>query len=127
VLSDKKQVYIVDDDIGVGRALMILLTTYGFKAQAFVSAKDFFAAVPNNAGGCLILDIHMPGTDGWKTMEQIDPAGRKRPIILISADMGERVQELTLKSGVMGFLQKPFNNVALLGLVNRAFDAVTGP
>jgi FixJ family two-component response regulator len=71
IMADcQKRVFIVDDDGGVGRALMILLTSYGFRAEAFASAKDFFISVPAGCPGCLILDIHMPGADGWKTLAQ---------------------------------------------------------
>ncbi|MCX5699099.1 MAG: response regulator [Candidatus Omnitrophica bacterium] len=64
MLSENKQIFIVDDDESVCRALSVLLVTYGFTVDVFTSAEEFFRVVPNSAAGCLILDIHMPGLDG---------------------------------------------------------------
>jgi len=44
---NKKQIYIVDDDVSVCRALSILLGTYGFIVNTFASAVEFFSAVPS--------------------------------------------------------------------------------
>ncbi|NTV53079.1 MAG: response regulator [Candidatus Firestonebacteria bacterium] len=122
MLPKSRQVYIVDDDGGVGRALMMLLTTCGYKATAFSSTKAFFAAVPFSVPGCLILDVHMPGADAWKTLELSAQAGHRRPVILISGDLNDRIRERTLKAGVVGFLQKPFSDTALIALLQRVFE-----
>jgi FixJ family two-component response regulator len=121
MMPAQKQVFIIDDDISIGRALMILLFSHGMKAKAFSSSKEFFHSVPKNISGCLILDIHMPGADGWKTLEKFARLGLKRPVILISADMSARVQERALKAGVIGYLQKPFDELALVSLLERGF------
>jgi len=126
MVYEKKQVYVVDDDVGVSRALMVLLISYGFKVNAFSSSKDFFAAVPDDAPGCLILDIHMPGIDGWKTLEQFSLAGSKRSVILISADTSNQVRTRAYKAGVIGFLQKPFGDHALVNLLQKAFAGEQG-
>ena len=117
---DKKQIYIVDDDGSVCRALSVLLDTYGFKVDTFTAAKDFFSAVPNSAPGCLLLDIHMPGLDGWETLKRIVESGSNRPVILISANKNGELSKRALIAGAAGFLQKPFNDKALMDLINAA-------
>jgi FixJ family two-component response regulator len=117
---ENKQIFIVDDDISVCRALGILLTTYGFTVDSFTCAEDFFRAVPNSAVGCLLLDIHMPGLDGWKAQQRIIESGSKRPVIIISADKNSENYERALKAGAAGYLQKPFNDRALVDLINVA-------
>ncbi len=119
--SDKKQVYIVDDDESVCRALKFLLSTYEFEVETFTSAEEFFIAVPNSALGCLILDIHMPGLDGWGTQERLLKSGSKRPVIIISGDKNGGLQDQALSAGAVGFLQKPFDDQELVGLINQAF------
>jgi two-component system response regulator FixJ len=116
----KKQIYIVDDDESVCRALGVLLVTYGFTVDTFTSAEEFFRAVPNSVPGCLILDIHMPGLDGWETLRQLLAAGSSRPVIIISADKNEGLNEKVLKAGAAGYLQKPFNDQVLVDLINIA-------
>jgi two-component system response regulator FixJ len=120
--TDKKQVYVVDDDGPVCRALSVLLGTYGFSVDTFTSAKDFFNAVPNSAPGCLLLDIHMPGLDGWETLRQIAESGSNRPVILISANKDGDLNKRASIAGAVGFLQKPFNDQALVYLINGAVE-----
>lgn len=119
--SGKRQIYIVDDDESVRRALKFLLVTYDFQVETFSSAEKFFSAVPNNAPGCLILDIHMPGLEGWEAQKRLFRSGSKRPVIIISADKNGRLKEQALKAGTMGFLQKPFNDHELVDLINKTY------
>ena len=102
------------------RALSVLLGTYGFSVKTFNCAEDFFTAVPNSAPGCLLLDIHMPGLDGWRTQQSLLKSGSSRPVIIMSADKNGGLNKKALKAGAAGFLQKPFNDRALVGLINIA-------
>ena len=118
---DKKQIYIVDDDESIRRSLKILMSTYGFAVDTFPSAEDFFSAVPNSAAGCLIMDIHMPGLNGWEAQRKLMKSGSKRPVIIITADKNGGLKKQALKAGALGFLQKPFNDQELVDLINLAF------
>ena len=117
----KKQIFIVDDDASVCRALGVLLATYGFIVKIFTCAEEFFSAVPSTAPGCLILDIHMPELDGWEALKRIIKSGSKRPVIMITADKDDGYKDRALKAGAVGFLQKPFNDQELVDLINLAF------
>ena len=119
--SDKKQIYIIDDDESVRRALKSLLMTFDFDVKTFNSAKSFFDSAPNDDSGCIVLDIHMPGLDGWETQKRILASGSKRPVIFISAAK-ENVADRALKVGAVGFLQKPFDGQTLVDLINTASD-----
>ena len=120
------QIFIVDDDVSVCRALDILLVTYGFTVDTFISAEDFFRAVPNSVPGCLILDIHMPGLDGWETQQRLVASGSSRPVIVMSADKNRGLNERALKAGAAGYLQKPLNSQDLVSLINDALDKSYG-
>ncbi len=119
---DKKQIFIVDDDESVCRALSLLLVTYGFTVDTYTCAEDFFRAVPNSAAGCLILDVHMPGLDGWETLKRLITSGSKRPVIIISANKNGGLNEQASIAGAVGFLQKPFNDQTLVDLINVALE-----
>jgi FixJ family two-component response regulator len=123
VITDKKQIFIVDDDESVRRSLCILLGTYGFKVETFNSAEKFFHAVPDSVSGCLILDIHMPGMDGWEALKWMEESGSRRPVIIITADKnGGFNRGGALKTRIVGFLQKPFTDQALVDLIKSTFD-----
>jgi two-component system response regulator FixJ len=120
--SDKKQLYIVDDDESVRRSLKLLMVSYEFTVDTFSSAEEFFTAVPNSAEGCLILDIHMPGLNGWDTQQKLTKEGYNLPVIVISADKDGDFKEKALKAGAVGFLRKPFEDHYLLHMVNQVFN-----
>jgi FixJ family two-component response regulator len=120
--SDKKQLYIVDDDESVRRSLKLLMVSYGFTVDTFSSAEEFFTAVPNSAEGCLILDIHMRGLNGWDTQQRLTKTGYNLSVIVISADKDGNFKEKALKAGAVGFLRKPFEDHYLLHMVNKVFN-----
>jgi FixJ family two-component response regulator len=111
-------IYIVDDDESVCRALKTLLMTYKFEVQTFNSAQGFFDNGSYDESGCLLLDIHMPGLDGWDTQKRIVDSGSKIPVIFISAEKQENATDRALKAGAAGFLQKPFDAQTLVDLIN---------
>jgi len=112
--SNNKNVYIVDDDESVCRALKTFLMTFDFEVKTFNSAKSFFDTVSNDDPGCLLLDIHMPEVDGWAMQKMITDSGSKRPVIFISAEKQDNVADRVLQVGAVGFLQKPFDSQALV-------------
>ncbi|MBF0252828.1 MAG: response regulator [Candidatus Omnitrophica bacterium] len=114
---DKQKVFIVDDDISVCRALSVLLGTYGFIVETFTSSENFFKAVPDNVQGCLLLDIHMPVMDGWKTLKRIVASKSGRPVILVSATKNGGIREMALSAGAVAYLQKPFDDRTLVDLI----------
>jgi len=106
----------------VGRALETLLMSFDFEVKTFSSAKSFFDSVSNDDPGCLVLDIHMPGLDGWETQKRILNSGSKRQVIFISAEKIDNVEDRAFKVGAVGFLQKPFDGQSLVDLINIASD-----
>jgi len=124
--TNKKNVFVLDDDESVCRSLKTFLITYDFEVKTFNSAQSFFDAVPNDELGCLVLDIHMPGLDGWETQKKIIESGSKRPVIFISAEKQENAVDRALKAGAVGFLQKPFNGQVLVDLINIASEDMCG-
>lgn len=120
--SGKNKIYIVDDDESVCRALKTLLMTFEFEVKTFNSAKSFFDAVSNDDPGCLVLDIHMPGVDGWTVQKEILNSGSKRPVIFVSADKHDNAADRALRVGAVGFLQKPVDGQTLVDLINVASE-----
>lgn len=111
-------IFIMDDDESVCRALETLLTTYDFNVKTFNSAQSFFDTVAHDDPGCLLLDIHMPGLDGWEVQKRILASGSPRPVIFISAEKKDDATDRALKAGAVGFLQKPVNGQTLVDLIN---------
>ena len=118
---ERKQIYIIDNDASVLRSLKILMDTYGFDVDTFTSSDKFFEAVTKRAIGCLILDVHLVGLDGWDTQQKLKKNGYTLPVIVISADKSSSFKDKALKAGAVGYLQKPFEDHHLFHLVTLAF------
>lgn len=115
-------IYIVDDDESVCCALKTLLLTYDFEVKTFNSAQEFFDTAAHDEPGCLLLDIHMPGLDGWETQKKILASGSRRPVIFISAEKRDDALGRALNVGAVGFLQKPVDGQTLVDLINSAIE-----
>ena len=63
----------------------------------------------------------MPGLNGWEAQQKLKETGSNRLVIFISADKDGDLKEKVLKTGAVGFLQKPFNDQELVDLVNLTF------
>jgi len=123
ISREKNQIYIVDDDESICRALSLLLSTYGFAVRTFASAVEFLNSVLKHAPGCLILDVHMAGMDGFALQQKLNGNSFRLPIIFMSADKNLNLSKQYLQSaGAIGFLQKPFNDQALIDLINVALE-----
>jgi FixJ family two-component response regulator len=122
VITEIKKVFIVDDDESVCRALKCLLMTFGFTVETFLSGQAFFNNVVETDPGCLILDINMPGLNGWEVQKRLSKEGSKRQFIIITADKDNGLKERALEIGAVGFLQKPFNDQELVNLINQGFN-----
>jgi len=125
MIKNKKHVYIIDDDESVCMAVSALLGTYGFVVDTFTSAKDFFRKIFGDAYGCILLDIHMPGMDGWETLKRIVKSGSGCPVIIITADKNGGLRENALNAGAVGYLQKPFYDKELVALIEAALENET--
>jgi|SRR5208337_3950482 len=120
VIEEENQIYLIDDDESVRKALKRLLGAYDFPVAAFGSADEFLNVVPYDAMGCLVLDIHMPGMTGFQLQEELAALGSHLPIIFITADKDIAIKEYALRTGVVGLLQKPFNDQSLIDLIHEA-------
>ena len=114
------KILIIDDDESVCRSLKCLLGTYGFEATTFPSGDAFFSAGKSLDNACLILDIHLPGMDGWEIQRRLT---MHRNIIMLTAHRMEGQQERALQAGVAGLLYKPFKVRELVSMIEEVFSA----
>lgn len=122
MFAEQKHVYIVDDDESVCRSLKLLLSTFGFEVSTFLSAEKYFSTVRKSDPGCLVMDIHMPGLNGWEALKRSIELGVERPVIMISANKTGTNNERALNSGAVGYLLKPFTDQALVELIQLALE-----
>jgi FixJ family two-component response regulator len=111
---------IVDDDPSVRRALRRLVKSAGYIVETFASARDFLDSSPQGRSGCLILDIQMEGMSGFDLQEQLAVERSAIPVVFITAHDDAPTRERIRRSGVAGYLRKPFDDLALLDAIRAA-------
>ena len=113
-------VYVVDDDASVRKALRRLMRSAGFEVLAFDSAEDFLEFSRCGAPGCVVVDVQMPGMNGLDLQDQLTDAGSKLPLVFITAYEDDHVRARAMNAGATEFLQKPFDDKALLNAIHSA-------
>jgi|TARA_Y100000294_G_scaffold166739_1_gene175326 RNA polymerase sigma factor (sigma-70 family) len=113
-------VFVVDDDDAIRRVLRWLITSVDLQVVEYKSADDFFAAFKRDAVGCLLLDVRMPGMSGLELQRRISKECVGLPIIIITGHADVPMAIEAMKNGAFDFIEKPFNNQALLDIVQKA-------
>jgi FixJ family two-component response regulator len=108
---------IVDDDCSVGEAIKGLMKAVGFDAEVFTSAEAFLDSSRLPETACVIADIQMPGLTGLDLPDRLVAAGRRIPIVFITAFPNDRAQKRALKAGAICLLSKPFSEEDLLACI----------
>jgi FixJ family two-component response regulator len=110
---------IVDDDASVRKGLARLVTTAGYRAEVFASAREFLERPRLEDLCCLVLDVRMPGLTGLELQEALAVAGDRMSIVFVSGH-GDVVGSVkAMKRGAVDFLTKPVDARELLGAIER--------
>ena len=124
-MSAEAIVYIVDDDEGMRQALELLMTTNGYHSQICSSAREFLEVYDRTRPACLLLDVRMPEMSGLELQKRLAGETSDIPIIIMTghADVGMAVQ--AMKNGARDFIEKPFRNQDVLGLIQESLAHAT--
>jgi two-component system response regulator FixJ len=113
-------VFLVDDDEAVRRSLTDILTAEGLTVRAFDSAEALLAGCDAQSGGCILLDIRLPGMDGLNAQAVLTEYGVKMPVIFLTGHGEVQMSVRAMKAGAYDFLQKPVAADTLLARVYAA-------
>ena len=109
------RILIVDDKLANRLVLEGMLRPEGFFLQSAASGQEALAIVARHAPDLILLDVVMPGMDGYQVVEAIkgNPATRNIPIIIITALDDRKARMLGLNAGAEDFLAKPVDRAEL--------------
>jgi FixJ family two-component response regulator len=122
LIPKKGTVYVVDDDEAVRDSLQWLLEGKGYRVRCFDSAESFLSRYDAREVACLIVDIRMAGMTGLELQSRLIEAKSPLPIVFITGHGDVPMAVDTMKKGAMDFIQKPFKEELLVGLVERMLD-----
>ena len=120
--AKKGIVYVVDDDEAVRDSLQWLLEGKDYRVRCFESAEAFLARYDPREVACLIADIRMHGMTGLELQDKLIERHSPLPIVFITGHGDVPMAVDTMKKGALDFIQKPFDESALVSVVERMLE-----
>jgi DNA-binding response OmpR family regulator len=108
------RVLVVEDEVGLARALQRGLTAEGFTVELAHTGIDGLHLATENAYDVVVLDIMLPGLSGYEVCRRLRARDRWMPILMLSAKDGEYDEADGLDVGADDYLTKPFSYVVLV-------------
>jgi FixJ family two-component response regulator len=115
-------VYIVDDDASFLTSIARLLRASGFAVRTFGSPTVFLAELPQDAPGCVIADLQMPGMSGLQLQEALMQSRQFLPVVFLSGRADVPTSVTAMRKGAEDFLTKRAPQAELLAAVTRALQ-----
>jgi len=115
-------VAIVEDDAEVRVALMRLLSSAGFATQTFASGEDFVRSIDQDGPACVVLDLHMPGLNGFEVQQTILERAPGLRVVVITGHDTPDARSRALSLGARAYLAKPVDGDALLVAIRGALQ-----
>jgi FixJ family two-component response regulator len=110
----------VEDEESIRKALTRLLRSAGLDVETFSSALTFVESLNKHLPDCLLLDLHMPGMDGFEVLGRLENAGVRLPVIIITGHDSPEVRERVMAAKPAAYLRKPVDEQILLDAIELA-------
>ena len=111
------RVLVVEDEKRLAAGLRNGLEAEGFAVDIALDGTDGLWMATENAYDAIVLDIMMPGMNGFKVCGSLRDAGNWTPILMLTAKDGECDEAEALDTGADDYLTKPFSYLVLLAHV----------
>jgi CheY-like chemotaxis protein len=117
---DRKQILVIDDDLPLRGMLAAALRQAGFQVLLAGDGGEGQRALTIHRPSVILLDLAMPGVNGWDFLQRLKETGHLGtiPIIVLSAHLHVEPQAI-LQLGVSAILPKPFNLPELIDLIEH--------
>jgi two-component system, OmpR family, alkaline phosphatase synthesis response regulator PhoP len=118
-------ILIVDDEYAVARGIQYALEQEGYQVTVAGSGEEALAVAAELAPDLVVLDVRMPGIDGFETLRRLRGDGSKAPVLMLTARDEEMDKVIGLEMGADDYMTKPFGLRELLSrikaLLRRAY------
>lgn len=116
----KPIVYVLDDDSADALHLIRLFESVKLDVATFNDAGEFLAAYAPDRPACLMLDVRMPGFNGFDVLRRLVQENASLPVIMMTGHADVPTAVRALRAGALDFIEKPCNDQTVLDSVQRA-------
>jgi len=116
----KPRLLLVDDEKDLVKMIKINLEEEGFQVETAYDGEEALSKVRRSKPDLMILDIMMPGIDGWEVLSQVraNPETEALPVVILSAKTEEISKLFGYKLGTDDYVTKPFSVKELIARIN---------
>jgi two-component system, LuxR family, response regulator FixJ len=119
-MAAESTVHVIDDDQAVRGSLAFLLTAAGLEVRTHDSAEAFLDLLDGITSGCVVTDVRMPQLSGLDLLQRVQQTRPQLPVIVITGHGDVPLAVEAMKAGAADFLEKPFDDEALVSAVEAA-------
>jgi CheY-like chemotaxis protein len=118
-------ILIIDDDKWIAMSTSMVLEEEGFEVHSSLGGLDGLEKARKLAPKVILLDIMMPGMDGWETLDRLraDPQTREIPVVVFTAREQALGRRRATANGAEEYLQKPFRPATLVKILKRLIES----
>jgi len=116
------RIAVLDDEPRLVAILEMVLRRSGHEVEGFTAPEAALASLAERRFDLLLCDLKMPGLDGLAVLERLRALDTELPVVLMTAHATIQTAVAALRLGAFDYVEKPFDNDALLALVARALD-----
>ncbi len=117
-----RHIMVVDDEDSHRELIRDFLYPLGFVVHQAASAEQALALLEDHPVDLFLLDINMPGMDGWQLLAELRRRGFEEPIIILSADPYEYARKQPGETDFEAYIYKPVRIEKLLEQLQRCLD-----
>ena len=121
-MTPKPIIHVVDDDDAIRDSLVWLLDDDRYEVRTYASGEEFLERFAPQPPACVILDIRMPGMSGVEVHERLGLNGIATPVVFVTGHGDVPMAVEAIKRGAFDFVEKPFNEAKLTGIIERALE-----
>lgn len=117
-MTESRSILVLDDDPVVRFLLTETLSTFGFKVVAYASWNEASLALSSETFNLMMVDLIMPDINGFDVIAKVHSSHPSLPIVLLSANADQAVNNKAKEVKPNAILEKPWNSQELLKIVN---------
>ncbi len=121
-------IFCVEDDNNIRDLLVYTLETTGFHARGLEDSQELWKALAEEEPELILLDIMLPGEDGYSILEKLKKSSGTRdiPIIMVTAKEAEFDKVRALEAGADDYITKPFGMMEFIARVKAVLRRTYG-